>query len=81
MNEEFNKNDWIGISQSEYRRIKNENPKFCNSYTARIKFKYFKLKVIPSVIILDNNELSILKYAEEFPENFKKISEIAKKSL
>ncbi len=27
----------------------------------------------PKVIILDDNELSIMKYAEEFPENWKKI--------
>ena len=29
----------------------------------------------PKVIILDDNELSILSYAEEFPENWKKICE------
>jgi hypothetical protein len=27
------------------------------------------------VIILDNNELSILKYAQEYPENWKRICE------
>ena len=27
------------------------------------------------VIILDNNELSILSYAEEYPENWKRICE------
>ncbi|MHA1302341.1 MAG: hypothetical protein ACTSPI_01380 [Candidatus Heimdallarchaeaceae archaeon] len=29
----------------------------------------------PKVIILDDNELSILSYAEEFPENWKRICE------
>jgi len=28
---------------------------------------------VPKVIILDNNPLSIAGYAEEFPENWKKI--------
>jgi len=27
----------------------------------------------PKVIILDDNELSIMSYAEEFPENWKRI--------
>jgi len=27
----------------------------------------------PKVIILDDNEISILKYAEEYPENWKRI--------
>jgi len=35
-------------------------------------FKIYKEEK-PKVIILDNNELSIMSYAEEFPENWKKI--------
>ena len=31
------------------------------------------------VIILDNNELSILSYAEEYPENWKRICEALEK--
>ena len=33
----------------------------------------------PKVIILDDNELSILSYAEEYPENWKKICEAVDK--
>ena len=33
----------------------------------------------PKVIILDDNELSILSYAEEFPENWKKICDSLEK--
>lgn len=33
----------------------------------------------PKVIILDDNELSILSYAEEFPEKWKKICDALKK--
>lgn len=29
----------------------------------------------PKIVILDDNELSIAKYAEEYPENFKKIGD------
>jgi len=32
-------------------------------------------KTKPDVIILDDNELSIMKYAEEYPENWEKICE------
>ena len=31
------------------------------------------------LIILDNNELSILSYAEEYPENWKRICEALKR--
>lgn len=34
-----------------------------------------KEKEKPKVVILDDNELSIAKYAEEYPENFKEISD------
>ena len=34
-----------------------------------------KLKKEKKIVILDNNELSIMKYAEEYPENWKKICE------
>jgi len=33
----------------------------------------------PKVIILDDNELSIMNYAEEFPENWKKICDALEK--
>ena len=36
--------DFIEIKQGEYRRIKNNDPKNVNGYTARIMFKFFKLK-------------------------------------
>jgi len=31
------------------------------------------MTITNKIIILDDNELSILKYAEEFPENWRKI--------
>ena len=34
-----------------------------------------RIKRDEKVIILDNNELSILAYAEEYPENWKRICE------
>ena len=34
----------------------------------------------PKVIILDDNALSLSLYAEEFPENFKEITELIKKA-
>jgi len=34
----------------------------------------------PEVIILDDNELSILSYAQEYPENWKKICKALDKS-
>ncbi len=35
----------------------------------------------PKVIILDDNELSIISYAEEFPENWKRICEALEKEV
>ena len=38
----LNPNDWQEIKQSEYKRLKQEDPHNCNSYTARIGFKFYK---------------------------------------
>ena len=35
---------YIEIKQGEYRRLKRDDPKNYHSYTARVRFKYFKLK-------------------------------------
>jgi hypothetical protein len=39
---ELNKNEWIEIPRSEYRKLKTNDAGMANSYTARICFKYFK---------------------------------------
>lgn len=41
----------------------------------KIADKICKSKEKPKVIILDDNPLSIRSYAEEYPENWKKICE------
>ena len=46
-----------------------------------LKFKELKKEVEVKPIILDDNALSILSYAEEFPENWKKICESSKKEV
>jgi len=40
-----------------------------------------KLKKEKEIVILDNNELSIMSYAEEYPENWKKICKSVEDSL
>ena len=42
------------ISKTEYRRLKKDNPKNCNGYTIRVRFKYYKKKTkIQDDLILD----------------------------
>lgn len=36
--------DYVEIKQGEYRNLKRSDPKNVNSYTARVGFKFFKLK-------------------------------------
>lgn len=46
------------IKHSEYRRLKKENPKDVNGYTARMGFKYYKKKEVypKSFLIGDRND-------------------------
>ena len=40
----FNESDWLEIKQSEYRYLKEIDPKNFHGYTCRIRFRYFMLK-------------------------------------
>ena len=57
---------YIEITHTEYRRLKRDNPKDVNSYTARVRFKYFKL--IQKEIKLDILEIVARKTAEIITE-------------
>ena len=59
---------WEEIPQTEYQRIKRDDPKNCNSYTMRWRFRYFKLK--PK---LTEFEEHLILYLNEFPESFERI--------
>ena len=50
---------------------------FANEYNKVWKFTAVinKAKSKPKVVILDDNELSLSRYAEEYPENFKEITD------
>ncbi len=44
MDKSTEEGDWISIKQGEYKRLKIDDPKNANSYTARIGHKFFKRK-------------------------------------
>jgi len=41
----FNPEEWIEITRTEYKNLKKTDCHNVDGYTARIKFKYFKLKL------------------------------------
>ena len=47
----------------------------CNNCVRNLDDVLYENKDKPKVVILDDNELSMAKYAEEYPENFKEISD------
>jgi len=59
--------------KDEQQIISNGKEVGMDSQTIKME-KYVKEKTEAKPIILDDNELSLAKYAEEFPENFKKMN-------
>lgn len=56
------------------------NKPFSFKVTSFIGTDWEVYKDKPKVIILDDNEISIMKYAEEYPENFERIIKSLKKN-
>jgi hypothetical protein len=48
---------YVEIPATEYKRLKKSDPKNVNGYTARIRFKYFKLRAKED----KNKQLNIIK--------------------
>lgn len=64
------------LDRKDCKQAKGFIQEMFNEYT-KIRNNSSNLKTTdkPKVVILDDNELSITKYAEEYPENFKAITE------
>ncbi len=63
MSEGYHKVEWYQCDNCNYST--NDIDRICVHVCSE--------KEKPKVIILDNNEISIMKYAEEYPENWKRI--------